>query len=366
VNGFWIGALTLGVIAAMVVITPIVLNVARNGDTRRLTTVGVGVVAALALPVAALGLYAHWNNYDWTGEASLAASGNDALHAMDDAVQTLRDRLAANPNDAEGWQLLGRTYMTTQNFSGAANSFSHAIQVLGPEAPTTLRADYAEALVFTQEDALQGGSKEVFEAVIEEDPDNPKALWYLGLAAAERGDMAVARARWEPLLELDPPEQVVRIINERLGMEPAAAGASQVAAVAAAPAAEAASEPAPVPEAPPPPEGAIQLQISVDPGLETRMRADAPLFIFARSGAGGPPLAVVRQRAADLPLVVNLSDENTMIEGTSLADHSQLTLVARVSLAGGPGAQPGDLFGEVLYDRNNGQTTQIRIDQVVQ
>ena len=75
---------------------------------------------------------------------------------------------------------------------------------------------------------------------------------------------------------------------------------------------------------------------------------------------------MVRQRAADLPLVVNLSDENTMIEGTSLADHSQLTLVARVSLAGGPGASPGDLFGEVLYDRNNGRTTEIRIDQVVQ
>lgn len=361
-NGFWIGALALGVVAAMVVITPIVLSVSRNGDSRRVTTLGVGVAAALALPVAALGLYAHWNNYDWTGEASLAGAGEDAMHAMDDAVQTLRTRLAANPEDAEGWQLLGRTYMTTQNFSGAANAFSHAIQVLGPEAPSTLRADYAEAMVFTEEGALQGGSKEVFEAVIADDPDNPKALWYLGLAAAERNDMAVARARWEPLLELNPPEQVVRIINERLGMP---GGAPAAGAVADTPT-QAAVTPAAMPEAEPPPEGAIQLQISVDPGLETRMRADAPLFIFARAGAGGPPLAVVRQRAADLPLVVNLSDENTMIEGTSLADHSQLTLVARVSLAGGPAAQPGDLFGEVLYDRNNGRTTEIRIDRVVE
>ncbi len=361
-NGFWIGALALGVIAAMVVIAPIVLNVARNGDTRRVTTLGVGVVAALALPVAALALYAHWNNYDWTGEASLASrGGEDAMHAMDDAVLTLRDRLAANPEDAEGWQLLGRTYMTTQNFPGAANAFSHAIQVLGPEAPPTLRADYAEAMVFTEEGALQGSSREVFEAVLAGDPDNPKALWYLGLAAAERDDMALARAHWEPLLALDPPEQVVRIINERLGLDAAAPAAAPVAAAAVAEV-----PPAPVPEADPPPEGAIQLQISVDPGLETRMRGDAPLFIFARAGAGGPPLAVVRQRAADLPLVVNLSDENTMIEGTSLADHSQLTLVARVALAGGPAAQPGDLFGEVLYDRSNGQTTEIRIDQVVE
>jgi cytochrome c-type biogenesis protein CcmH len=362
VNGFWIGALALGVIAAMIVITPIVLSVARNGDSRRVTTVGAGVAAALMLPVAALGLYAHWNNYDWTGEASLAAGGNDAIHAMDDAVQTLRDRLAANPEDAEGWQLLGRTYMQTQNFPGAANAFSHAIQVLGPEAPPTLRADYAEAMVFSDEDALQGGSREVFEAVIEEDPDNPKALWYLGLAAAERDDMAVARARWEPLLALNPPEQIVRIINERLGTDAAPPEAAAMAATAPQPTVT----PAAMPEAEPPPEGAIQLQISVDPGLEARMRADAPLFIFARAGAGGPPLAVVRQRAADLPLVVNLSDENTMIEGTSLADHSQLTLVARVSLAGGPGAKPGDLFGEVLYDRTNGRTTEIRIDQVVQ
>jgi len=359
-NGFWFGALALGVIAAMVVITPIVLSVARHGDSRRVTTIGVGVLAALALPVAALTLYTHWNNYDWTGEASLAAApaGDDAVHAMDEAMKTLRDRLAANPRDAEGWQLLARSYMAVQNFGDAANAFDHAIQILGPEAPGTLRADYAEARVFTEEEALQGSSQEIFEAVVAEDPENPKALWYLGLAAAERGDLDTARTRWEPLLALNPPEQVVRIINQRLGMEGQAMQPGGPAMAAAQPKA--------MPEAEPPPEGAIQLQISVDPGLETRLRGDAPLFIFARAGAGGPPLAVVRQRASDLPMVVNLSDDNTMIEGTSLADHSQLTLVARVALAGGPGAQSGDLFGEVLYDRTNGQTTKIHIDQIVE
>jgi cytochrome c-type biogenesis protein CcmH len=358
-NGFWIGALALGVIAAMVVITPIVVNVSRSGDSRRVSTVGVGVLAALALPVAALALYSHWNNYDWTGEASLTPTSDDAMHAMDDAMKALRDRLAANPRDAEGWQLLARSYMAMQSFEEAANAFDHAIQILGPDAPGTLRADYAEARVFYDEGALQGASREIFEAVLAEEPQNPKALWYLGLAASERNDLETARARWEPLLALNPPEQVARIINERLGTE-------GTAAETGGPAMAAAATPAPVPEAEPPPEGAIQLQISVDPGLEGRLRSDAPLFIFARSGAGGPPLAVVRQRASDLPLVVNLSDDNTMIEGTSLADHSQLTLVARVSLAGGPGAQSGDLFGEVLYDRNNGQTTRIHIDQVVE
>jgi cytochrome c-type biogenesis protein CcmH len=113
------------------------------------------------------------------------------------------------------------------------------------------------------------------------------------------------------------------------------------------------------------PDSRIELSVTLDPALAARLDRPVPLFIFARTAAGGPPLAVIRRESSELPLRIDLSDANTMIEGMSLNDHDTLRLVARLSLNGGPGAQPGDLFGEVDFVRENGSATSIVIDQIV-
>ena len=101
------------------------------------------------------------------------------------------------------------------------------------------------------------------------------------------------------------------------------------------------------------------------PGLAQRVNPNMVLFLFARTpGAAGPPLAVVRHVAGELPLSVNLGQDNVMLANTVLADHDELQLVARISQSGSPGAQPGDLFGEVLYRTGSG-AVDLLIDQVV-
>jgi hypothetical protein len=166
------------------------------------------------------------------------------------------------------------------------------------------------------------------------------AAGFMPQAQAEPGQSDPVQAESPPLAEAVPAE----------GSKQAAAPATAVA------------DTLPEPSGP----DVIQLSISVAPALADRLNSPAPLFIFARGTAGGPPLAVVRRGSNELPLTIEMSDANAMMQGVQISTMPELQLVARVSMGGSPAAKPGDLFGEVKYSREAGQQVNIVIDQVVE
>ena len=93
---------------------------------------------------------------------------------------------------------------------------------------------------------------------------------------------------------------------------------------------------------------------------------NAQLFIFARAPEGGPPLAVIRQPATAVPGEFTLSDANSMIQGRSLSNYEELTVVARLSASGQPTEQPGDWFAQTAFRPKEGGSVALVIDQVVQ
>ncbi|MBN8280576.1 MAG: hypothetical protein J0M16_08220, partial [Gammaproteobacteria bacterium] len=106
--------------------------------------------------------------------------------------------------------------------------------------------------------------------------------------------------------------------------------------------------------------------VRVSDAVRARVGSSAPLFIFVRDGAApGPPLAVVRRTAGELPLEVRITDADLMLPGRSLANVKAANLVARVANGGDPIAKPGDVFGEAQWQPGNGSPVTILIDQVV-
>lgn len=351
---FLIIALGFAIAAGAFVLVPLLRTHFGQGaqDSSPGLTVGVGVVVAIVVPIAAALLYGNWTTWRWDVGGTPGAAVVDENHSMDDAISALQTRLQSQPDDVEGWRMLGRSYMSVQRFQDAAQAFRRVVNLSAGD--TDAHIDYAEARVMTDQEGIAGPIGDEFLALAAAAPDNPKAAWYAGLAEYERGDVDAARVHWEKLLGADTPPQVRQIIEQRLGMAPTPAPA---------PMAVAPTRPAdagPVDE-----DSKIELSVTLDPSLAERLRQPVPLFIFARTAAGGPPLAVIRRTSNELPLRIDLSDANTMIEGMSLTDHATLRLVARLSLAGGPGAQTGDMFGEVDYTREDGAATTIVIDQVV-
>jgi cytochrome c-type biogenesis protein CcmH len=387
---FWIAALALGLAAAAIVLVPVLRAwVRQEGEERSSTALGVGIVVAFAVPVTAIMMYAHWSTWDWsTGGTRMAQNEAEAVHQMDEAIAALEQRLQRQPEDIESWMLLGRSYMSMRRFDDAAGAFRHAAILDGGQSPQVL-ADFGEALALSEPEGLMGEAGAIFERVLAMSPSHPKGLWYGGLNAYENANWELAKDRLSLLLTMSPPETLVPLIEERIASARTHMGAGGAPAMPApAPVPEAVEPPPavaqqpvvpdPEPEAAPPEEGpavaaapagpvdAIRLEVQLDPALAGRLPGPAPVFIIARNAGGGPPLAVIRATSNELPMSVELSDANAMMEGVTIMDQPELELVARVALSGSPAQRPGDLFGAVNYTRGNGGTTRITIDRVAE
>jgi cytochrome c-type biogenesis protein CcmH len=154
-----------------------------------------------------------------------AAEQRRALEAMPPAerqkmirgmVEGLAARLEQQPDDVEGWRMLGRSWAVL----GDAAKSAEAYRQVANRLPDDVRAqvDYAEALL-AQQSIDQPPSAEVvtqLEQILELDGDNPVALFHLGRAAAARGDASAAARYWQRLLAQMPADAPVRGELERL------------------------------------------------------------------------------------------------------------------------------------------------------
>ena len=126
-------------------------------------------------------------------------------------LNSLIGRLAAvvrsRPADPRGWALLGRAYLTAGDAGDAAKAFSRAIaaaQALG-RPPAFLFSAYGEALTQDAAGAVTPEAQAAFVQALAGDPTDNAARYYLGLAAAARGDTGKALVLWRGLLADVPP-----------------------------------------------------------------------------------------------------------------------------------------------------------------
>jgi cytochrome c-type biogenesis protein CcmH len=357
VTAFIVIAALLASVAVALVVWPLLRSRPDPKQGADKLSRGVAVLVAVVVPTLAFVIYFSLSNWSWNPNAQGRAAGGEAAPLAQMANQ-LAERLSREKGDAEGWKMLGRTYVVMNDFPKALDAYKQAYTLTGGSDIDALLG-YAEAMVLVDEAQFEGEAGKLFEQAVTEAPSNPKALWYAGLTEFRRQDLAAARTHWQALRDLGGPEQIMQIVDARIAEINAAIGPSAGAgAPASAPAGLARPEPAPA-------AGGIDLRIEVAPELAARVPAGATMFILARSGAGGPPLAAIRRSTGDLPLDITLSDANAMIPGTSLKQVDALDLIARVSLTGRPVASAGDLYGEVRYDPASPGRIRLTIDRVV-
>lgn len=318
----------------------------------------VGLVVLLVL--GAVAMYHHASNFPWQdptlAQAPPPGHGDMGNASMEQVIQQLEARLAANPNDAEGWRMLARTYIVTQRPKEAIAAYEKTIAIVGDKDPG-LNLDLAEAMILTEDAALQGRARTLVDAALAADATNQKALWYSGVMAYRANDTETARTRWSRLLELNPPQEIRQIIEQQL----AALG---VAVPAGAPA-EAASAAAGRESAVAPEGRTIRVAVSLDAALKDRAKPGSVVFVAAREpGIPGPPLAATRLTVDELPTSVVLSDAGAMIAGRNLSSVSDVEVVAHVALGGTPKVASGDLVGSAVQKKGGPEDLAVSISRI--
>ena len=274
----------------------------------------------------------------------------EAMPSIDEMVASLAARLEKNPDDLAGWKMLGRSYFNLQRIPEAIAAFERAVELESGNDAQTL-ADLGEAMLMGDQSSITGRAGQLFEMALSISPANPKALFYAGLVAINRGDPELAADRWEALLASPQPQEIETILRQKIAelrgdaIAPAAGSPGPVVAQATA---------------------GLNINVALSDAARTAVRPEATVFVIARDPAQpSPPIAAVRRKASELPSMVFLSDADAMIPGRVPSAFEELELIARVSASGNPIAQTGDWFGTRIIRNGNSEDIHIRIDQQV-
>jgi cytochrome c-type biogenesis protein CcmH len=155
---------------------------------------------ALALPVMAVAFYLTVGNlhaFDPVTAAS-PAGGQMTQQGIAANVAALAKRLEQNPNDADGWAMLGRSYINLEKYSEASNAYAKADE-LKKNDPDIL-VEYAFALAMANGRQLQGKPTELIQQALQIAPENPRVLQLAGTAEFEAKHYKQAIGHWQKLL----------------------------------------------------------------------------------------------------------------------------------------------------------------------
>lgn len=317
-----------------------------NGDTERLSlryVLGLSLVVPLAVGLL------YWQLGTPAAIATSRGGGGHALspQQIQAMASKLAERLQQNPADGEGWLMLGRSYTVLGRHAEAAAAYGRATALLSPDP--ALLSDYADVLAVAQGRRLAGEPERLIARALEIDPRHVKALALSGTAAFERQDYRRAIGEWEKILALVPENSGVaqgmrksiadarNRIDQGGSREPSATSVS----------------------------GMVQLNAALL--ASGAVKPTDTVFVFARSVAGGgPPLAMMRTTAAQLPMQFALDETSAAMPNARLAAGMEVVVGARVSKSGQPTARPGDFEGYSVRVPVGSRDVGIVIDEQVQ
>ncbi|MCP9339577.1 c-type cytochrome biogenesis protein CcmI [Stutzerimonas xanthomarina] len=328
------------------------LDDTEGSTSRRSNHLGLAVplIAAILMPLLGYGLYLHWGASD---KLQLAREFTEQPATMEEMVGRLERAVKAQPESAEAWYFLAKTYMSRERPADAAAAYQQVVKLAGRQPE--LLGQLAQALYFAGDRKWSEQLQQLTDEALRGDPDEVTSLGLLGIAAYEEERFADAIAFWERLVSTlaaeDPSREAIQggiaRAREQLG-EPASASVAE-------PAGEMIAETG----------AGLTVEVQLAAEMVDKVRPSDAVFVFARALSGPPmPLAVKRLTVADLPATVNLSDADAMTPQLRLSNFDQVRLFARISKDGD--ATRGEWQGssEPLATRDSDGIT-LTIDQPV-
>lgn len=170
---------------------------------------GLAAVIAAGVPATALVLYALLGSPRLPDQPYSARA--DKVHEMEDQaafvqrmVAQLTAKLEKDPNDGQGWAMLGRSLRVMNQPGKAREAYTRAARLMPGNAE--VRLELASMLLdeIPQGAPLTPEFVGLMREIVAVDPKNADALYFLGISEMQTGNKAKARDYWTRLLVLLP------------------------------------------------------------------------------------------------------------------------------------------------------------------
>jgi cytochrome c-type biogenesis protein CcmH len=143
-------------------------------------------------------------------QEQMAAAANMTPEQRQAMIHSMVDQLAAKlqstPDDLAGWMRLAKAYSVLDERDKAADAYEHAAKL----DPKNVDIPLGEVDALLDGDALDQSLPDRVVALLHRietlSPQQPEALWYLGLAAAQAHQPDQAAGYWQRLLAALPPD----------------------------------------------------------------------------------------------------------------------------------------------------------------
>ena len=308
------------------------------------------IALTIFIPVIAAAMYF------WLGSAQQIADGGVKQQVAQQDVEKMVAGLAAkmeqDPTNLKGWAMLARSYKVMGRPKDAEKAYDRAGSYLDGDAQ--LLADYADVSASNANGSFEGKPQAIINRALKADPNNMMALWLAGTADYNRGDYKGAVQVWGRLAKLLPADSEDMKMIQGSIME--ARGKANL-------------PPESLVSQPTSPVAAVSGKningtVEINPDLKSRIKPDYIVMVIARAPGARMPVAIMRGKAADLPLRFVLNDALAMTPDTLISNLSEATIEVRISKSGQAKAEPGDLYSEIQTVKIGTNNLKVVVDQV--
>ncbi|MFT6897835.1 MAG: cytochrome c-type biogenesis protein CcmI [Paraglaciecola sp.] len=283
----------------------------------------------------------------------IVTEGDESIDSKDmrEFALGLRTTLRNKPDDVTAWTLLGRVYSANNDIESALQAFDKAL-ALAPDKIDTL-ANYSQTLLMINQPVYLQQARKMLQHLLTLDPKNTGAVGMLAMVATQLGDQALALKSWRRLQQFVPPSDP---IYQSIELQIAKLTTAQDSGNSAEQAIGSAT--------------GLNIQVTLADALQAKLPKFGYLFVYAQdaSSSSKMPAAVSKMSLPELPINVQLSDENSVMPTLTLSKLSEARVIARISASEDVSQSQGDLLGRVTVELENNAIVAVTIiiDEEVQ
>jgi cytochrome c-type biogenesis protein CcmH len=325
----------------------------RSSVTQQRSNLSMVILLTIALPLSAILLYQQFTSYVANDEYNEQQKLAQQAQTIQQSIVDLEQRLQDQPDDLDGWKILGQSYVVMQQFDKAVEAYSQAAALSDYSDPDLLVL-LAETSSFANDGVFGTIENALLEQALAVNPRHERALWYAGYAAYSVDDYQTAVVHWQTLLSLVPADRN----DVRDSLNKFVDDAREKAGLEVAP-----KEQVVLPRI-------LDVQVSVAQGLAKNYQASDTVFIYARAKNGPKmPLSLVRVPLSALPIKVELTEATSMLPNMNLRSFEQIEVLARISPSGQAISQAGDLISAAVsvdFSQHSQHELEVLIQRVVE